>query len=55
MIFAVLEVLGLALIVAGVAFVFWPAALMLAGLAFVAFGVIADASADATPPKGDAK
>lgn len=34
--------LGGVLAVAGVAFVFWPAALILAGLALVAFGLLTD-------------
>lgn len=36
MLTTVLDVLGAALIVAGVAFVFWPAALIVAGIALLA-------------------
>ncbi len=33
---------GVALVVAGTAFIFWPASLILAGLGLVAFGLLAD-------------
>jgi len=33
---------GSVLVVAGVAFIFWPASLILSGAALVAFGLLAD-------------
>jgi hypothetical protein len=39
---ALLAAVGLVLIVAGVAFVFWPAALIVAGAALLGFGLLYD-------------
>lgn len=47
-----LMLLGLALIVAGVAFIYWPAALIVAGVAAVVFSLLAArVDAEKLPPK----
>ncbi len=47
----VLMVLGAVLIIAGVAVVYWPAAITLAGIALVAFGVLLDSAPPTEPDK----
>ncbi len=42
MIFAILEILGAAIVVAGIAFICWPAAIIVGGLAVIAVGAIGD-------------
>ena len=42
----VLTILGAALVVAGVGFIYWPAALVVAGVATVTLGVLSDDGED---------